>query len=932
MLKIERWFTNEGVHPFDEIEWNYRDVELTDEKGKVLFKQLDVEAPTFWSDLAVKVVVSKYFWGELGTPQREKSVKQLLTRVCSKIAKEGQNRKYFSKKGRKIFEEELIYLCLNQCASFNSPVWFNVGLFEAYGAGTGSGPGNYCVDSKTGDIVQAPSQYERPQCSACFIQSVEDNMDSIMNLAVSEARLFKFGSGTGSDLSTIRSAKEKLSGGGTPSGPLSFLKIYDQVANVVKSGGKTRRAAKMNTLYDWHGDIEEFIDAKRIEEGKARALVNAGYEGSLTGPAYSAAAYQNENLTVRVTDEFMEAVKQDKPWETKAVTTGEVLETKSAKALFHKIALGTWDCGDPGIQFDSQIQKWFTCSGSGDVKSSNPCSEFLFLNDSSCNLASLNLMKFRGYGGMSFPDFTEAVRLITIAQDIIVDLASYPTAKIAKNTHDFRALGLGYTNLGAFLMSIGIPYASDEGRFIASTITSLMTAYAYRTSAEMAESLGSFNRYFENKDKMLEVIKLHSDAYDKKIDAYPSLEDHLFEPTILFASDVWNRVYEMGQKSGFRNAQVTVLAPTGTISFMMDCDTTGVEPDIALVKYKKLVGGGLLKIVNSTTQKALQELKYSEEEVEKILKHIEEHDTIEDVCGDGKPVASGLKPEHLPIFDCAFKPSKGSRFIHADDHLRMMAAIQPFISGAISKTVNMPSNATVEDIEQAYMKAWEWGLKCVAIYRDGSKFVQPLNVSKDSAPVTGEQKEVVESLKKQVAEMQSKFLKEKGEPYRHRLPVTRNAINHKFGIADHEGYLTVGLYDDGTPGELFITMSKEGSTIGGLMDCIATLTSMALQYGVPLASLVRKFEHQRFEPWGFTKNPEIRNVSSIVDYIFRWMGLRFLKPSELKEEVKPVVTSLSESVAHFQKDAPICPVCGCITVRNGACYKCVNCGESLGCS
>jgi ribonucleoside-diphosphate reductase alpha chain len=999
-LHIGRTFSDAGINPFDQTEWEQRTAEITDDAGKVIFKQDKVEVPKAWSPLATKVVVSKYFYGEQNTPERETSVRQLVHRICRTIADWGVKDGYFTKTGGEVFYDELSWLCLNQYGAFNSPVWFNVGLYHQYHIGNASSRGNWFYDPKTGRAERGKTQYEFPQCSACFIQSVADNMESIMHLAHSEAMLFKFGSGTGTDLSPIRSSKEKLSGGGRPSGPLSFLKVYDQVANVVKSGGKTRRAAKMNTLRDWHGDIEEFIEAKMKEEKKAWALIEQGYDGSYNGDAYGSVMYQNENLSVRVSDAFMQAALDGKEWWTRAVTTGKPLDKKDASTLLHKIAEGTWVCGDPGLQYDGAIQKWHTCKGTEPIHSTNPCSEYVFLNNTACNLASLNLLKFkREDGAFDVERFKAAVRIFITAQEILVDNASYPTKEIAENSHIFRTLGLGYANLGSLIMSYGLPYDSDAARALAGAITAIMTGHAYEQSAQLAAVLGPFQGYRDarcahvpkpladdNVECMLGVIKQHRDAVQ---DIQPSAEFHYLKEEALRC---WDRALEQGRATGYRNAQVTVLAPTGTIAFLMDCDTTGIEPDIALVKYKLLAGGGMLNIVNRTVPEALRRLGYTPQEIERIVAHIEKYDTIEDVTEDGKTVASGLKPDHLPVFDCAFKPFRGQRSIHYLAHLKMMAAAQPFISGAISKTVNMPSESAVEDIRDAYVQAWKMGLKCVAIYRDGSKRSQPLNTKrtseagdKSAAANTG----LLEARVKELETEVTKLAAQAGKPLRRRLSETRTAITHKFDIAGHEGYLTVGLFENGQPGELFITMAKEGSTIGGLMDGIGTLTSMALQYGVPLDALVRKFAHVRFEPSGFTKNAEIRNAASITDYVFRWMALQFipgfreanapnrnqpelaipgLQEVEKKKVNRPVpelaiaedtemldaksnnggngkghppvksarserhVKTLSDSVAHFQQDAPACPNCGHVTVRNGACYKCLNCGESLGCS
>jgi ribonucleoside-diphosphate reductase alpha chain len=1000
-LPVERVFSDAKVKPFDQIEWDRRTAEITDDANKVIFKQENVEVPKSWSQLATKVVVSKYFYGEQNTSERETSVRQLIHRISRTIADWGIADGYFSKEDGEIFYDELTWLCVNQFGAFNSPVWFNVGLFHEYGVGKKSGKGNWFYNRKTGEAERATSQYEYPQGSACFIQSVEDNMEDIMRLASSEAMLFKYGSGTGTDLSPLRSSKEKLSGGGRPSGPMSFLKVYDQVANVVKSGGKTRRAAKMNTLRDWHGDIEEFIDAKQKEEKKAWALIEQGYDGSYNGDAYGSVMYQNENLSVRASNEFMQAALGGKEWWTRSITTGKPLEKKDAAKLLYKIAEGTHICGDPGMQYDGAIHKWHTCKGTEPIHSTNPCSEYVFINNTACNLASLNLMKFkREDGKFDVERFKAAVRIYITAQEILVDNASYPTKDIAKNSHIFRTLGLGFANLGSLCMSYGLPYDSDEGRALAGAITSIMTGHAYEQSAKISANIGAFPGYRDarcahiskplardNVESMLGVIKLHREAVEE---IQPSAEFNYLKTE---ARKTWDGALAKGRQHGYRNAQVTVLAPTGTIAFLMDCDTTGVEPDIALVKYKLLAGGGMLKIVNRGVPDALRRLGYGETEIKNIIAHIEKHDTIEDVeendsqatsglksNQDSKIIRSGLKLEHLPVFDCAFKAHKGKRSIGYLAHLKMMAAAQPFISGAISKTVNMPSACTVEEIRDTYVQAWKMGLKCVAIYRDGSKRSQPLNTKKTNEGGDKTSSPDNSALENRIKELETEVVKlrgEAGKPLRRRLTDTRTAVTHKFDIAGHEGYLTVGLFDDRQPGELFITMAKEGSTIGGLMDSIGTLTSMALQYGVPLEALVRKFAHQRFEPSGFTKNPEIRNASSITDYVFRWLALQFVPgyreaitpnraqpelvmPGLLEEEKKKVNRPVPElaiaedtdlldiksgngnggihraltltSMITNQQDAPTCPTCGHVAVRNGACYKCLNCGESLGCS
>jgi ribonucleoside-diphosphate reductase alpha chain len=1013
-LKFARVFSQKAISPFDEIEWEQRTAEITDDAGKAIFKQENVEVPKSWSALATKIAVSKYFYGDISNGNdpykggRERSVKQLVHRVTRTITDCGIKDGYFAdKESAEVFYNELTWLCVNQYGAFNSPVWFNVGLWHQYKVGTGKGEGNYYYNHKTGQAERAKTQYEYPQGSACFIQSVEDTMEDIMRLALSEAMLFKFGSGTGSDLSTLRSTREKLSGGGKPSGPLSFLKVYDQVANVVKSGGKTRRAAKMNTLKDWHPDVEEFIEAKTKEEKKAWALIEQGYDPSFNGEAYGSIMYQNENLSVRVSDEFMNAAVEGREWWTKRVTDGKPCEKKDAATLLRKIAEGTHLCGDPGIQFDTTIHKWHTCKGTGRQNSTNPCSEYLFLDNTACNLASLNLLKFKKADGeFDVERFKAAVRIFITAQEIIVDNASYPIKEIAENSHIFRTLGLGYANLGALIMSYGLGYDTDEGRALAGAITSIMTGHAYEQSAKMAKGMGPFPGYRDtrcsgvakpadttNEPSMLEVIELHRShvAEIQESDRFGFLK--------MEAQKCWDGALAAGRKHGYRNAQVTVLAPTGTIGFLMDCDTTGIEPDIALVKYKLLAGGGMLKIVNQTVKPALLNLGYSARQIEKIISHIDQFDTIEDVTEEnGTTVSSGLKPEHLPIFDCAFKANLGTRSLHFRGHIRMMAAAQPFLSGAISKTVNLPEHATVEDIVNTYVEGWKLGLKAIAIYRDGSKRCAPLNVKK-TASMGGNsdtaiadldavlnEKTAIESRIGELEGVITELRKKVDEPVRRRMPDTRVAINHKFEIAGHKGYLTVGMFEDGSPGEIFIQMNKEGSTIGGLMDTVATLTSISLQYGVPLDSLVRKFAYQRFEPSGFTKNPDIRNATSITDYIFRWLGCQFIKgykeatsPNKGQDDLpmkelteidikgtnRPVTDLATESSnildiighkggseggphlaiggsthAERLKDAlgdmympDPCSICGSTKViRAGACGCCTECGTSQGCS
>ncbi len=827
--------------PFDTVEYNVRTAAIKGENGEVLFEQTNCEVPTFWSQLATNVVCSKYFYGEVNTPQREYSIKQLIHRVTRTITDWGVKDGYFAtEEDGENFYRDLTWLCLHQHGAFNSPVWFNVGLFHQYGVK--GAQCNWHFDSETQTVKQPENPYEYPQGSACFIQSVEDNMEDIMELARSEAMLFKFGSGTGTDLSTLRSHREKLSGGGKPSGPLSFMRVYDQIAAVVKSGGKTRRAAKMQSLKIWHPDILDFIECKSKEEKKARILIQNGYDSNFNGEAYSSILFQNANLSVRVTDDFMEACEKDADWTTHWVTDGSLPgPTFKARELMTKMAESAWFCGDPGVQYDTTINHWHTCPNSGRINASNPCSEYMFLDNTACNLASINLMKFRLEDGtFDVERFQTACRLFFIAQEILVDHASYPTKRIAENSHKFRPLGLGYSNLGSLIMSSGLAYDSDGAYGLCGAMTALLHGSANLTSAEIAAAVGPFDGYMENREPMLGVMQMHRDAVDDLNAACP---DYLRDA----ARELWDSVLAEGRVHGFRNAQATVLAPTGTISFLMDCDTTGIEPDIALVKYKQLAGGGMLKIVNNTVPLALQTLGYDQPKIESILAYIDKNDTVEG--------STDLLPEHLSVFDCAFKPRNGERSIAWRAHVHMMAAAQPFLSGAISKTVNMPRETTADEIAEAYTEGWRLGLKALAVYRDGSKESQPLSTSTEGDKAAD---------------------KVKAAPRRERLPDTRNSVTHKFSVAGHEGYLTVGLYDDGRPGELFITMAKEGSTIGGLMDCFGTAISMSLQYGTPLEVFVNKFSHTRFEPMGHTTNPEIRIAKSLVDYIFRWLGNKFI--------------------------------------------------------
>jgi ribonucleoside-diphosphate reductase alpha chain len=966
-LHFDRVFSTAGVDPFSQVEWDLRTAAIKDEKGKVIFEQTDCEFPKNWSQLATNVVASKYFYGENGTPERERSVRQLVNRVSRTMTDWGLEDGYFATADdAATFYDELTTLLVQQYGSFNSPVWFNVGLYDQYRI---EGPANnWRWDEETRTVVAAENAYKYPQGSACFIQSVSDDMADIMRLATSEAMLFKYGSGTGTDLSTLRSSREKLSGGGKPSGPVSFMKVYDAIASVIKSGGKTRRAAKMQTLKVWHPDIMDFIRCKSNEENKALALIRQGYDANFNGEAYSSVHFQNANLTVRATDDFLRAVENGDSWTTRAVTTGRPMDTFPAADMMDAIAEGTWQCGDPGMQYEDTIQRWHTCSNTAPINSSNPCSEFMFLDDTACNLASLNLMKFRREDG-SFDGelFRSACRVFITAQEILVDRASYPTDRIALNSHRFRPLGLGFANLGSLIMASGRPYDSDEGRDLAAVITSLMHGEAYRTSAEIAGFIGTFEGYALNREPMGRVMQLHRDAVENIGSSCP--------PDLLtIARNLWTEVLNLGRTNGFRNSQVSVLAPTGTIAFMMDCDTTGVEPDIALVKYKSLAGGGMLKIINRTVPMALRKLGYDEPTITRIIDYISKNDTIEG--------PSGLKPEHLPVFDCAFPPAGGGRSIHYRGHIKMMAAVQPFLSGAISKTVNMPQEATVADIRNAYLEGWKLGLKALAIYRDGSKGSQPVSTSSETSKEEARaEKAAAEQVSVVAAPVPAPAAQAYStpQPRRIRLPDTRQSTTHKFDIQGHEGYITVGFFENGQPGELFITMAKEGSTVGGLMDVIGTLVSMGLQYGVPLEVFVKKFAHGRYEPSGFTRNPDIPIAKSITDYIFRWLGIQFIPGyreanAPQRDQIESVVESVAapapvvatqfvappaplvsaavsggsadsrtmrvelastavqqEQFARFQSDAPACDNCGSLTVRCGTCYRCFNCGNSMGC-
>jgi len=975
-LRFSRYFTRPGVDPFDELQWERRDAIIQDFKGKLVFEQKDVEVPTDWSVTATNIVASKYLHGEIGTPARETGVRQLISRVAESIRNWGVRDGYFvDRESADTFFAELTHLLVNQKVAFNSPVWFNVGCDRLE---PNSDAQNWHWDAVSGNVAFSVTGYSRPQCSACFINSVDDSLDSILTLAKTEGMLFKWGSGAGSNLSAIRGSMETLSGGGTASGPLSFMRGFDAFAGVIKSGGKTRRAAKMVVLNIDHPDIEDFIQCKVAEERKAWTLMAAGYDGS--GPdseAFTSIFFQNANNSVRVTDEFMQAVENDGEFTTRTVKGKLPVKTYKARELMHQLAEATWQCGDPGMQYDTTINRWHTSKNTARINASNPCSEYMFLDDSACNLASFNLMKFlTPGGGFDVPAYRHAIAIVTTAMEIIVDAAGYPTERIARNSHDYRPLGLGYANLGALLMDRGLPYDSDAGRAYAGALTAILCGDAYAQSARIAENApalgaatpltqqngvhgGACPGFYVNREPFLNVIRMHRaevNNIDKNLKPTTDLsspsglsspERGSASPAFMDAAgfvapqlaelkaasqDAWDTALQLGERHGYRNSQVTVLAPTGTIGFMMDCDTTGIEPDLALVKYKKLVGGGMIKIVNNTVPGALFKLGYTDDQVQGIVNYIDATGTIE-----GAP---GLKPEHLAVFDCSFKPAKGTRTISWLGHVKMMAATQPFLSGAISKTVNLPNDCTVEDIAEAYTEAWRLGLKAVAIYRDGSKGTQPLNVSaqtdadKKGTAVDATKKTDPNSVILSGAEAQSyRALAQSKDPdaladatvvqtlsvtnaalqqqlaaahaqltaltasatqnaesidaqappraVRHRLPAERASVTHKFGIAGHEGYITVGLYPNGQPGEIFIRMAKEGSTVSGLMDSFATAISLALQHGVPLKVLCEKFAHTRFEPSGWTGNEQIGYAKSIMDYLFRWMQLRFLSGQQL---------------------------------------------------
>ena len=973
-LTFKRLFTKPGVSPYDEIEWELRTAQITDSKGGVIFEQKDVETPKDWSMTATNIVASKYLHGTLDTAERESGVRALVTRVADTIANWGKSQGYFkTAEDGATFYDELSFILLRQYAAFNSPVWFNVGCDRIE---PNSDAQNWHWNPIAGRVEFGVTGYKTPQCSACFINSVKDSLDSILTLAKTEGMLFKWGSGTGTNLSSLRSSTEQLSGGGTASGPLSFMKGFDAFAGVIKSGGKTRRAAKMVILNIDHPDIVEFIECKQKEEAKAHALVREGYDGSHPdSDAYSSIFFQNANNSVRVNDDFMYAVMRDTDFSTRAIRDGRPMHTFKAKDLLYKISEATWHCGDPGMQYDTTVNRWHTSKNTDRINASNPCSEYMFLDDSACNLASMNLLKFAPNGTFDVEAYRHAVDILITAQEILVDNAGYPTEMIGKNSHDYRPLGLGYANLGALLMAAGLPYDSDGGRDYAACVTAIMCGEAYLQSSRIAElcpalvpateatqktlaetNLGSnvmpggaCPGWYINREPFLDVIRMHRASVNN------INKTNVPAPLIEASKTCWDEALAHGEKFGYRNSQVTVLAPTGTIGFMMDCDTTGVEPDLALVKYKKLVGGGMIKIVNQTVPTALFKLSYTHEQADAIVSYIDATGTIE-----GAP---HIKDEHLAVFDCSFKPAKGTRSIHYMGHLKMMAAAQPFISGAISKTVNLPNNASVEDIMETYLQAWKLGIKAVAVYRDGCKQSQPLSTAGSKTALSS--KDDARVATPQVAREEEDF---NAPPHanRHKLKEERASITHKFNIGGHEGYITVGLYPNGDPGELFITMAKEGSTVSGLMDSFALAVSIALQHGVPLKLFCDKFAHTRFEPSGWTNNTEIGFAKSIMDYIFRWLQLRFLTGQQqmLFDNLRPraltmptaseagdleVGAGLTNTETESSKagsahaadqlrdivdmgDAPSCSFCGSIMTRNGSCYRCMSCGSTSGCS
>jgi ribonucleoside-diphosphate reductase alpha chain len=928
-IGLGRLFTSEGVDPYDEVVWERRDARITNHTdGSVAFEQAGVEFPADWSQNATNIVAQKYFRGHLGEPERESSLRQVVDRVVDTITNWGLEGGYFSDDAEaSAFSDELKYILVTQRAAFNSPVWFNIGV-----------PG------------------VRAQASACFILDVDDTMDSILNWYREEGIIFKGGSGAGTNLSRIRSSAEHLNGGGTASGPVSFMRGADASAGTIKSGGKTRRAAKMVILNADHPDIEEFVWCKALEERKARVLSDAGFDMDLDGRDAFSVQYQNANNSVRVTDEFMQAVVADADWDLEAVTTGETLRTIKARDLWRQIAEAAWECADPGIQFDTTINRWHTAANTGRINASNPCAEFVHLDNSACNLASINLLEFLDDDRFDVDAFRHTVEMVFTAQEILVGRADYPTETIAANANDFRQLGLGYTNLGALLMALGLPYDSVSGRAWAAAITSLMTGHAYSTSARTAARMGPFAGFAANEEHMLRVLRMHRDAAERieGVDAVPAY-------VVRAAREAWESAVRDSEEHGVRNSQASVLAPTGTISFMLDCDTTGVEPDLGLVKSKKLVGGGTMSIVNQTVARALPHLGYDEAEIADIVAYI---DAQKSIVG-----APHLAPEHLPVFAC----SMGDNTIHYEGHVRMLAAVQPFLSGAISKTTNMPENVTVEEVEHLHQLAWELGLKSIAIYRDNCKVGQPLSTTKQSSSSTTETAQIVERIVEKVVH----------RPVREKLPRSRKGRTFEFRVADCKGFATIGEYDDGRPGEVFLTVSKQGSTLAGIMDAFAKSISYGLQYGVPLRAFVEAFTNMRFEPAGMTDDPEIRFASSVMDYLFRKLAMEYMTYEEraelsifsVSERMQPTLPGLEEAVVETssgsemvadpkslpsagdladqlsagiaapvpldntpaagvirQSDAPMCMQCGVTMVRAGACHACPSCGSTSGCS
>ncbi|MGA6986704.1 MAG: vitamin B12-dependent ribonucleotide reductase [Terriglobales bacterium] len=989
-LTFRRFFTKPGVSPYNEVEWELRNAQITDSQGGMIFEQKNVEVPKDWSMTATNIVASKYLHGQMGTDERETGVRQLVARVAETIRDWGMKDGYFrTSEDAATFHDELVHLLIRQHVAFNSPVWFNVGCERVEPKSDAT---NWHWNFTKQQVEFGVTGYSRPQCSACFINSIKDSLDSILTLAKTEGMLFKWGSGTGTNLSPLRSSTEVLSGGGTASGPLSFMKGFDAFAGVIKSGGKTRRAAKMVILNIDHPDIVDFIDCKSKEEAKAHALVAQGYDGSHPdSDAYSSIFFQNANNSVRVTDDFMVAVMRDTDFSTKAIVDGRVVNTYKAKDLMGKISEATWQCGDPGMQYDSTVNRWHTSKNTARINASNPCSEYMFLDDSACNLASLNLLKFAPNGTFDVEAYLQAVDVVITAQEILVDNAGYPTEIIGKNSHDYRPLGLGYANLGALLMAAGLPYDSDAGRDYAACVTAIMCGEAYLQSSKIAEQcepltpitdtvqtrLGVTTAeampgaacpgWYINREPFLDVIRMHRASVNnigssvgnahvvtglRPVQAERSSAATQLPELIEASKQCWDEALSHGEKHGYRNSQVTVLAPTGTIGFMMDCDTTGIEPDLALIKYKKLVGGGMIKIVNNTVPGALFKLGYTHEQTDAIVSYIDATGTIE-----GAP---HVKDEHLAVFDCSFKPAKGTRSIHYMGHLKMMAAAQPFISGAISKTVNLPNAATVDDISEAYIQAWKLGLKAVAVYRDGCKQSQPLSAAGSKTALSSG----VERAPSPAALELDDNLDAPPRAVRHKLQEERMSITHKFNVGGHEGYIIVGLYPNGEPGEIFVKMAKEGSTVSGLMDSFALAVSVSLQHGVPLKLFCEKFAHTRFEPSGWSSNPDIGFAKSIMDYIFRWLQMRFLSGQQqfLFENLRPkpqaevggasspagdAISDLNASAGpragsvHAADalagmidmgDAPSCHVCGSIMVRNGSCYKCMSCGSTSGCS